>query len=450
MQNIKNKQNTTLLIVTEKLEPLKNIFKFIQNETIENYFSKYDKIEIITTYGFGMVRFDYPSNKKYNEYPLTKDIETKFNHNLNIFDNKQFLYNSYSLKTDFILSKNEEKNIIVRNKESDFLNNKIDYDDIFILSDPDYAGAFYTNQVISFIYGDNWRNKFNNVYHNLNCYTLSYDKVEQELKKIFSIENFNHEKYNEFLRRANVKYYFDYNYNLNSLVFIKEIFKELDINYKNKNSHEKNIYNQIQIDYFSKYTTMAFMVIYEYITQKNEENKFVNISNIYKKMYNWKGTGKYNEFKNSNFGIGSPASVNSIVNHLFNFGLLEEIKIKNKPNNVILTEKAHQLKNMFVKKMYDPDLNFRINKWCENENQEESFKQMDNYLLYMFGKQKIKNKKTIIKTKPIKNEIEYNKMLKRVEELMEINPKLNDKLGNELENLAKLIEDYEDIHYPIS
>ena len=52
--------------------------------------------------------------------------------------------------------------------------------------------------------------------------------------------------------------------------------------------------------------------------------------------------------------------------------------------------------------------------------------------------------------KPIKNEIEYDKALARVDELMDINPALETELSDELEILVLLIEKYEDKYWVIS
>jgi len=52
--------------------------------------------------------------------------------------------------------------------------------------------------------------------------------------------------------------------------------------------------------------------------------------------------------------------------------------------------------------------------------------------------------------KPIKNEIEYDKALDRVDEIMDINPALETELSDELEILVLLIEKYEDKNWAIS
>ncbi len=51
---------------------------------------------------------------------------------------------------------------------------------------------------------------------------------------------------------------------------------------------------------------------------------------------------------------------------------------------------------------------------------------------------------------PIRNEPDYEKVLMRVDELMELNPKLNTPESDELEILSMLIEKYEEMHWFIS
>ena len=52
--------------------------------------------------------------------------------------------------------------------------------------------------------------------------------------------------------------------------------------------------------------------------------------------------------------------------------------------------------------------------------------------------------------KPIRNELEYDKALDRVDELMELNPKEETKESDELEILVLLIEKYEEMAWNIS
>ena len=53
----------------------------------------------------------------------------------------------------------------------------------------------------------------------------------------------------------------------------------------------------------------------------------------------------------------------------------------------------------------------------------------------------------IVIVKPIKNEQEYKSALEAIEQLLESEPGTSQ--GAEFEVLARLIEEYEDIHYPL-
>lgn len=48
----------------------------------------------------------------------------------------------------------------------------------------------------------------------------------------------------------------------------------------------------------------------------------------------------------------------------------------------------------------------------------------------------------------IRNGQEYQEALDRVDELMDINPDPKSMDGYELDSLAEMIEDYEDLHFP--
>ena len=55
-----------------------------------------------------------------------------------------------------------------------------------------------------------------------------------------------------------------------------------------------------------------------------------------------------------------------------------------------------------------------------------------------------------MRLKPIKNELEYDIALQRVDELMELNPKLDTPFSDELEILVMLIEKYEEKNWVIN
>jgi len=52
--------------------------------------------------------------------------------------------------------------------------------------------------------------------------------------------------------------------------------------------------------------------------------------------------------------------------------------------------------------------------------------------------------------RPIKNEADYDAMLKRIDTLMDIDPEIGSPEGDELEVLVMLVEKYEEKHWTIS
>ncbi|MBI2968801.1 MAG: helix-turn-helix domain-containing protein [Bacteroidetes bacterium] len=54
-----------------------------------------------------------------------------------------------------------------------------------------------------------------------------------------------------------------------------------------------------------------------------------------------------------------------------------------------------------------------------------------------------------MKIKPVRSEKDYQSALKRIDELVVLNPKEGTKEFDELDIISTLVEAYEDLHYPI-
>jgi HTH-type transcriptional regulator / antitoxin HigA len=54
-----------------------------------------------------------------------------------------------------------------------------------------------------------------------------------------------------------------------------------------------------------------------------------------------------------------------------------------------------------------------------------------------------------MKIKPISNERDYRTALKRIDELIALDPKEGTEAFDELDFISTLVESYENIHYPI-
>jgi hypothetical protein len=399
-----------ILIVVEKQSQLDIILKSINlMENVKKYFEEYEEIQTLSMIGFGLYKFDYPQNKKYKEYPLTLPIKSKF-HKRTDLDEKHYNYfkilkenNEYVLKD----SKISYLDDVLLNESltlSDtayihqiFLN----FDDLLIFVDPDHSGMFSFMNFIKNVYGENWEDKFSK---KMFLYNISYsnENISKSIIDVFENSEKTKEKFEILKKQAEIKYYFDYNYNLNSIVFTGQIVKNHYL------SKDKNPNNE-EIKYMSKYTVMAYLMLLN-IVENGGKTIFRN-SDIFNLMTNWKGTGKY---KNQDIpkskkkyyycdtgSIGSPVSVSTIVDNLKNLGFIYESDLIK--NTTIIEGKEIKYEtplysvlktNYFVKKMYDPDLTYRLENWKNNyERIDEVKKEIDNYIINMFSRQKDKNNK---------------------------------------------------------
>jgi len=256
-------------------------------------------------------KFKYP-RENYNKYPIVQNIEYKY-------------VDSYPE-----------------------LNEK--YDKLVVATDFDYVGHFSVHKILVNKLGENWREYFKEIVvintSTFNSKTLT--DINTDFKHNLSL-------FNKSIMYAERKYYFDYNYNLNSQVFFKEIIKK------------KNL-SKIDI-HISKYMLLTLWLI--------QKNSFKKETDILLFMNNYKGTGKYNKFP-----IGTPASISTILKNLRDLELIKDAQI---------TKKGYEFLDSLVKQTFDPDLPMRIKSWANEENS-VVFEKIDKYLYSVFSKQKNKNK----------------------------------------------------------
>jgi len=243
--------------------------------------------------------FEYPKNKKYNEYPLIEEVKYK--------------------NIPYLKELEEE------------------YDQLIIATDPDYTGHYIAAQLLLNQYGENWKSKFKEI--------IIYDYYSEYSKNNSFIAQM--EDFDKNVKNAESKYFFDYNYNLNSQVLFKEIINKLDLSKKN-----------ITI---TKYMTLSLWLI--------QKENLTDLHNIVRTINNYKGSGKYSDSR-----IGSPASLIKIINNLRNIGLISGEGI---------TIKGEVFLNNLVKNTFDPDISQRL---FQDKDQ------ISKYIMKVFGRQKNKNK----------------------------------------------------------
>ena len=297
---------------------MKTLLMFEKKSQKETFMKINNFIEIVGTTTPSIIitkmltdyKFKYPQ-EKYNKYPIIQNIDYKD-------------INSYP--------------------ELDH-----DYDRLVIATDFDYVGHFSVHKILINKIGDNWRDCFDKI---IVINTNSYDSEETRTMNLDL--NYNLSFFEKNINYAERKYYFDYNYNLNSKVFFNEIIKK-------KNLSKLNIS-------ISKYMLLALWQI---------RNKKLMSLGIYDFMHNYKGSGKYEKRR-----LGSVASIGTIIKNLEDLGFLD---------NSGITANGNSFLDSLVKQAFDPDLPMRIDIFSNNPDP-DVFNKIDKYLLNVFSKQKNKNK----------------------------------------------------------
>lgn len=323
-----------IVIYTDKPMISRKIAPFFsekyQNEIIVYIHSMY----------FMNVYFDYSNNIKWKDFP--------------IISNPQFKISSI------------EKWRAVTYENEKLIPIEVSFQDIKNCQKLIYAGDYCSSNIylfsefLSYLFGDLTQQE------NIDFLCLKSLSDNSIVEAIENSKSF-HDVSTSIFNEGRIRKYFDYNFNLNSFALFGKSYQCVMKEFHNINTHNTFISkNMLQLLYFVK----------------NEQNNSI----IYKegqlisKMYNWKGTGKY-QFKSS---IGNEASRISIIQNLID---LELIEVNNQ--YIFISLKGKKFLEFLPKDCMDYDLPFRINLWSKLPFDEAKNK-IDNYLSTYY--KKIKNK----------------------------------------------------------
>lgn len=165
---------------------------------------------------------------------------------------------------------------------------------------------------------------------------------------------------------ANRKYFFDFWWNTNSMAVFGDIFAHVGLDGQKV---------------CSKFELMALLAI-------SKEKDPVSLDYMVSKLVHWGGSGKYFPLNE----IGSIGSWTKEINKLMWRGILTIDSIQ---NLLVMTAKGTLLLSYIHKQTYDPDLPFRLEKWC----QDNEISQMKQYIRQVFGRQLRFQKKLKTETK---------------------------------------------------
>lgn len=184
-------------------------------------------------------------------------------------------------------------------------------------------------------------------------HSLSPHMLEKSVNNLFHT----HDKwYLELLNQAKIKKYFDYNFNVNSLLILGNSLRATGVNTSN------SFISKYSLQILFELNSRKSVLLYEY---------FDILSN------SWEGTGRYPKGQ-----IASPLSRSKILEDL---QLKELIHIDDK-KLVSIASKGKIFLSMLHPDCCDLDLPFRLREWELNWNTARP--KIDRYLNTFFGKQK--------------------------------------------------------------
>ena len=358
---LKNKKILFIVEKSSQAERIKDIQLF-KELSLNNEINFHYAHCIVSYYSY-----KYPNNLKYKDLPFIGDLTYK----LDLSKEDEF-YKNYPNKkpTPYLLARN--------NLNKEFF---LSYDTIIIATDYDSSGFYGAYLELEQVLGENFESLFKDIYV-INTYDMTEKWLTNELNNSLFLKDFKNQRINEFYKMVNqgkIKKYFDYNFQINCNIFVKEVYKYLFLKDFKNNQEFEETYTKFG---FTKYMLLSMFAFY-YNLQKKELEKF-KIQDLHVFLFRYVGTGKYKNKHNQ--GIGSPASQSQIIENL------QKLKIINQSHqNCFFDEKVENMIMLLNKKLYDPDLPFRIEEWRYLEF-EEAKEKIDKYIKTIFIKQKVKNK----------------------------------------------------------
>jgi hypothetical protein len=368
--------NNKVLLLLEKPSQYELL---LERDAFIEYLKNKSGYDVYYTIMISAFNFEYPKEIKYKNYPKTNDLKFRLR---DVVIDTSSLQNNTRTKTKF--------------------NFFSQFEELILCPDPDHTGVYSAILTLEKVLGDNWQQYFKKITYmkfisydrdiiNKQIDTLLFDKIKGN-----KLNDKNKSFYEEWYKQGKIKRYFEYNYNINSNIFFKEILKTLNIQYEFT---------------LSKYMIMAFNFFYHEIDEKG-----IRAADFFKKLQDYKGSGKYKKSEDiHSWGIGGPASRCTIVERLIELELIEKrdtikYNVKRKSYNPITEENTTKIVpelriekyfkselgekffNLLSKKTYDKDLVFRLTNVWMLKSFEEAKNDIDTYMIEMFKTQKRKNK----------------------------------------------------------
>ncbi len=320
----------SILIITESNKLVSRIAKSIK--TAETVY--------VLSNAFNILKFKYPNTCHWHTYPQIQNIKFQ------LLDWTELLV--HEVTSDGEIKRCQITPEVLSNEHITLIN----------MCDPDNRGSFifetflnhYTSELS--IASIHYNYKKSPIANHLD--TSIYHYIFDQLKS-------DDTAYQQQVKQAKVKYYFDYNWNINSFAVLGKTLKKAKV---------KTPIN------FSKNSLQLFLWISRHTKLEWKASELVQ------QMQDWKSTGKYSQQPRQS--LGSPSSYIPIIDSLKNMGVLLTSPIENKYS---LSELGSNL-NMYIHKdCRDQDLPWRIKEW-QQLSFGEAQQVIDRYIKTFFGKQK--------------------------------------------------------------
>lgn len=287
-------------------------------------------IHFVHTFSVGVYVFKYPRNLKFNDFPQVKNIEWK-------------LRPKYGFGMAFSLDGDKPK----RTSQN--------VDDILRSADEIIAVVYDERMVVHAFQTLILHTCSPQVYQAKKKVVLLESMLEKHIESAFlNFKSTSDKWFVDIYNEANLKKYFEYNFNLNSAVIFGKVLTKIGVDHSN-------------------FILSKFGLIILYYLKSVKEIKYGDLLVLMSRA--WIGTGKYNKGS-----IGSPLSRATIVDQFIDLGLLE-----NTDNILMLSDKGQRFLEELHPDCCDLDLPFRIEAWIKEG--EESRSKMDKYIKTFFGKQ---------------------------------------------------------------
>lgn len=310
---------------------------------------------IILTIGFGLWRYKLP-RLKFSDIPYTEnpsDLEPRFNipvRCLAFMPDRKILIGAGDPVLHLENKEEKEKQL---SDLLDFLKSNLSkYEEIIICVDNDRTGMYSAKQLLDMLPKENLPR--------ISCVRF----LGMDLK---SLEKGWHDRDShlwgnncfgeKFASEHQVKKNFDYWWHSNSMM----VFNELCI--------ASSLYTKTTM---SKYELMTIAIM-------SQQEHPISIDKLLKALQRWKGTGKYDS-KELWGVIGSAASRNAIIENAVERGALS---IDEQCKKVSITESGKKFISLLHPKTFDPDLPFRLDKWCIDQD----YHAVKRYIRTLFGRQ---------------------------------------------------------------